>query len=34
MAKSTAKPVVDPNLLELDQIAETELQRLQKTVNL
>lgn len=34
MAKSASKPVVDPNLLELDQIAETELQRLQKQVNL
>lgn len=32
MAKSAAKPPVDPNVLEMDQIAETELQRLQKQV--
>lgn len=32
MAKSASKPVVDPSLLEMDQIAETELQRLQKQV--
>lgn len=32
MAKSATKPVVDPNVLEMDQIAETELQRLQKQV--
>lgn len=32
MAKPASKSAVDPNVLEMDQIAETELQRLQKQV--
>ncbi|KAJ6635259.1 Coiled-coil domain-containing protein 63 [Pseudolycoriella hygida] len=30
MAKAASKSAIDPNVLEMDQIAETELQRLQK----